>query len=445
MSSTPGFLLWSLQHTSRPDFPLANFPIWMLVNCMCDMWSRYYKLLDVCPEFLDFLQKMPAISQQYIDQLSPICASQQGPGTKAFEHYKMIVRFQHYLLNVTHGHILLSIVSATPDLGPPQSAPAPIRSILLNPATEAAAVLELAGACQFVAEKDLAKGSRKQTQQTKPQNGPIPHSSSSQAIPVTAPDGFEYSPPPFSPDHTAAPVRNGQVAVAAVAKMLGEFPQAYTMVGAFKAPVQVLEMVVKIRSGPPSTTTEMGQVPFSEMSLASLAGLKLLLEVAALSAGMDGSLGDLVWLMLPTGFLLTSAACHTSYEQRQAFIAERGKLLLQVLWRVGKAMSAQSQQKQPVLGNPDALVSMPHDLTQRIIISNMVNSLDVLVRPSRTCSGFVQVAGVYGMHFTIIERLQCAACGRVRCVATVHGLYSFLVLCFVRHICIQAHETDMPK
>ena len=315
----------------------------------------------------------------------------------------MIVTFQYVLLKVTQDHVLLTSLSSSPDLGPLQSAPAPIGSILLNPVTEAAAVLQLAGACQFVSEKGLAKGSRKQTQQTKPQDrrgGPTAESSSRRAVPVTAPHGFEYTPPPTPQDHVAAPMTNGLVAVTAVAKLLCEIPKANTMIGAFGAPLTVLGTVVETRYGPAA-----GQAPYSQMSLASLEGLQLLLEVAALLAGMDGSLEQLISLMQPVVSLLIAAACGTSFEQRQAFLANRGKLLLQVLWRVGKAMSAESQQKQPVLadpalGNPDAVVQVPHEISHRGIISHMLLLLDALVGPC--IAGSSVIAGVYGMQFIMM-------------------------------------------
>ena len=399
---------------------MANLPIWLLVTFMCDVWSNNYKLLGISPVFMDFLQKMPEISQQYLDQLSPIIRdSRQGPGTKAFEHYKMIMTFQYLLLKVIQDHLDLSSLSSSPDLGPLQSAPAPIGSILLNPVTEAAAAVRLAGACQFVNEKDLVQGSRKQTQHTTPQDrhgGATAESSSRRAVPVNAPGGFEYAPPPTPQDHVAAPVRNWLVAVTAVASMLGGIPKAYTMIGAFGAPLKVLGTVVDTLYGP-----EVGHAPYSRMSLASLEGLKLLLEVAALSAGMDGSLEQLIWLMQPTMSLLIAAACGSSLEQRQAFIANRGKLLLQVLWRVGKAVSAESQQKQPVLGNSDAMVRVP--FSQRDVISMMVHLLDVLVCPCSTGSSFI--AGKYEMQFIMICGLQYAACGGVRCNTmeqSLHGL-----------------------
>ena len=441
MSSTPAFLLWSLQHTSRPDFPLANLPVWLLVNFTCDVWSRHCKLLGISPVFLDFLQKMPAISQKYLDQLSPmIRASRQGPGTKAFEHYKMIVAFQHCLLKVTQDTLHLSSLSSTLDLGPLQSAPAPIGSILLNPITEAAAVVQLAGAWQFVCEKGLATGSRKQTQQTKSQNRQretSTQSSSKRAVPVTAPDGFEYAPPPTPPDHAAAPVSSGQVAVAAVAKMLGEFPKArHTMIVTFGTPVKVLATLVETRYSLPSPPRA-GFLSCSQMSLASLEGLKLLLEAAALLAGMDGSLEQLMWLMQPTLFLLIASACGTSFEQRQAFIADRGDLLLQVLWRVGKAMSDESQQQQPVLGDPDALVQLSCGLSQRGLISIMVELLDVLVRPCSTGSSLI--AGKDTMQFMIDDNVLAIYClwkdDVCACVALPACVTSCPRFCFLSALC----------
>ena len=385
---------------------------------MCVVWSKNYRLLGVSPVFLDFLQKMPEVSQQYLDQLGPgIHPSRQGPGTKAFNHYLMIVMFQQSLLKVTQDTLHLSL-SSSPDIRPLESAPAPISSILLNPVTEAAAVLQLAGACQFVCEKDLAKGSMKQqqqqTQQTKSQNrqrGPVAQSSSRHAVPVTPSYGFEYSPPPTPPDHAAVPVRNGQVAVTAVAEMLGGLSEASTMIGAFGAPVRILASVVQVRYGSPYNPVEVAQLLFSQMSLASLEGLKLLLEVAALLAGMPGSLEQLVWLMQLTMELLLAAACGASFEQRQAFIADRGELLLKVLWRVGKAMSDESQQ--PVLSNPDVLALIPPELSHRAIISVMVDFLDALVHPCRTGSSFI--AGKYMMHFMGMLCLQYSACGGARC------------------------------
>ena len=415
MSSTPAFLLWWLQHTSRPDFPLVNLPIWMLLNYMCNVWNRNSKLLGLSPVFLDFLQKMPAISQKYLDELSPgIRASQQGPRTNAFEHYKMIVTFQHCLLSVIEDVLHLSSLS-DPQLELLRSAPGPLSSILLNPVTEAAAVLQLAGTYQFVSGKDLAKGPRKQTQQTKSQSGQkgtSAESSSRRAVPGTALDGLNYTPP----DHAAAAVRNGQVAVSAAAAALGErlvLVKAYTMNDAFAPPLKVLTAVVEMRYNSRRES-------FSQMSLASQEGLKLLLEVAALLAGMEGTLEELVTVMLQTLNLLRTAACGTSFDQRRAFIADKGKLILQVLWRVGKAMSAESQQKQPVWGGPDALVDRALRVSNRAVISIMVEFLDVLVRPSSTSSSII--AGKDTMQLMITKCLQYAAYGGVTCMLVWHSL-----------------------
>ena len=419
MSSTPDFLLWSLQQTSQPDGPLANLPIWMLLNLVCTVWSRNCKVLGTSPVFLDFLQQMPAISQKYLDQLSPVIhPSRRGLRAKVCDHYKMIVTFQHCLLCVIED-VLLSSLSSDPHFGPLEPPPAPISSMLLNPATEAAAVLELAGACQVACEKDLAKGSRKQTQQTKSQKGQrgsSAQSSSRRAVTVTPPADVKYTPPPTPPDHAAGPVSNGQVAVTAAATMLGQLLEcgSFTMSGVLQTPLKVLTTVVEVRYGPPSSPAEVGRVPFCQMSLASLEGLKLLLEVAVLVAGAKGSLKDLVWLMQQTLFLLHAAACGTSFEQRQAFIADRGKLLLQVLWRVGKAISAESQQKQPDLDDPDVVVLTTVRLMQRNVISVMVEFLDLLVRPCSTGSSII--AGKYTLQFMMKERSKYAACRGVMCV-----------------------------
>ena len=407
MESTPQLLQWFLQQpelAASPSLHRLTRGAWGMLTWASEVWSRAC-ILPTSPAVLTFFAAAASVSRHYITHFAPVGAD---AGTPQANYFMICVSCQHAMLLAARRVISRDMKASSS--GYPGS---DIFAFLAKPAIINAAITGFAGVCHCLYGRHASKQQQKHRKQEHQGKGPrrlqqqqpskskqqqqhsrrlstgstdSPEASSGQMLtPHSSTSSVGTSRHLVYPDHAAAHVAGGQTAVDAVARVVGG-QSVSEMVD------DLLTALMPLRSQLDRQQSLEGGRSFPTCSeLTTARGLMLLLEAAALvenvraaKEAMDGIVAGSILS------LFASVALNTTKSERRVFLAERGSLLLHVLWSHAKflisaAEQDEQQQGASVLWDPDYQPSGTDRIHVLVAVMDALVQREDIGKPSGEC------------------------------------------------------------